>query len=265
MIMYSLLYVDDEPDLLDIGKLFLEGSGEFSVVPVDSASAALNLLCRDKFDAIISDYQMPEMDGIGLLQQVRSNYGDIPFILFTGRGREEVVIEAINCGVDSYVQKGGDIRAQFADLAHKIKRAIERKRAGEDLAGNRSYLNQIFSSVREGILIIDAETHQIIDLNPATARMIGTARDQIQNQSCHRFICPDAGGIGPFTDLHQTIENAECVLLTARGERVPIIKNVVPFTYQGRACLLETIVDNTERKRADELLRTAYEQVATAR
>jgi len=262
--MYSLLYVDDEQGLLDIGKIFLEESREFSVVTIDSASAALNLLNREKFDAIISDYQMPEMDGIGLLKQVRSGYGDIPFILFTGRGREDVVIEAINCGVDFYVQKGGDIRAQFADLAHMIKKAIERRQVGEALAGNTNYLNQIFSSVREGILVIDAETHQIIDLNPAAVRMIGATREMILHQPCHRWICPDNGVHCPVTTLHQPIDGAEGLLLTAQRGKIPVIRNVVPFTYQNRACLLETIVDNTERKRADEHLRTAYEQVAAA-
>lgn len=262
--MYLLLYIDDEQDLLDIGKIFLEESREFSVVTIDSASAALNLLNREKFDAIISDYQMPEMDGIGLLKQVRSRYGNIPFILFTGRGREDVVIEAINCGVDFYVQKGGDIRAQFADLAHMIKKAIERRRVGEALAENTNYLNQIFSSVREGILVIDAETHQIIDLNPAAVRMIGATREMILHQPCHRWICPDNGVHCPITTQHQSIDGAEGLLLTAQGGKIPVIRNVVPLTYQGRACLLETIVDNTERKRVDEHLRAAYEQVAAA-
>ncbi|WP_440949922.1 PAS domain S-box protein [Methanosphaerula subterraneus] len=264
MIVYSLLYVDDEPGLLDIGRLFLEESGEFSVVTIDSASAALDLLRQEAFDAIISDYQMPEMDGIGLLKEVRSKDSDIPFILFTGRGREDVVIEAINCGVDFYVQKGGDIRAQFADLAHKIKRAIERRRVGEALAGNRNYLDQIFSSVLEGILIIDAETHQIIDLNPAAAGILGSTRDRILHQPCHQYICSDKADLCPVTDLHQSIENAEDMVLTARGERVAIMRNVVPFNYQGRTCLLETIVDNTARKKADEDLRTAYERIAAA-
>jgi PAS domain S-box-containing protein len=81
------------------------------------------------YDAIISDYQMPEMDGIKFLKQIRSSGNSIPFILFTGRGREEVVIEAINSGADFYLQKGGDPNAQFAELSYKLKIAVERKRA----------------------------------------------------------------------------------------------------------------------------------------
>ena len=69
------------------------------------------------------------MDGIEFLKQIRSSGNSIPFIIFTGRGREEVVIEAINSGADFYLQKGGDPNSQFAELSHKVKIAVERKRA----------------------------------------------------------------------------------------------------------------------------------------
>ena len=106
--MISLLYVDDEPELLTLGKLFLEREGEFTVTTTTSSPEVLSLLTTNTFDAIISDYQMPVMDGIELLKQVRGRDITIPFILFTGKGREDVVIEAINNGADFYLQKGGD-------------------------------------------------------------------------------------------------------------------------------------------------------------
>ena len=84
--MISLLYVDDEPDLLDLGKLFLERGGQFSVTITSSAREGLEKLSRTAFDAVISDYQMPDMDGLEFLKQVRSQYGNLPFILFTGTG-----------------------------------------------------------------------------------------------------------------------------------------------------------------------------------
>jgi PAS domain S-box-containing protein len=124
-----ILYVDDEPGLLDIGKLFLERAGNFEVTTAISAPEAIRLLEQQRFDAIISDYQMPEMDGIQFLVEVRNRFGQIPFILFTGRGREQVVIQAINSGADFYLQKGGDPKAQFAELSNKIMQATSRKKA----------------------------------------------------------------------------------------------------------------------------------------
>ena len=102
-----VLYVDDEPDLLDITKLYLERSGEFEVGISVSAERALDNSGIGSYDAIVSDYLMPGMDGIAFLREVRERFGDIPFILFTGRGREDVVIRALNEGVDFYLQKIG--------------------------------------------------------------------------------------------------------------------------------------------------------------
>jgi len=129
---YSVLYVDDEPDLLELGKLFLEADGLFSVSTAESGAIALEMMKNQEFDAIISDYQMPECNGIRFLRHIRHD-SDIPFILFTGKGREEVVVEAINSGVDFYLQKGGDTKALFAELGHKINQAISRRTAEKAL------------------------------------------------------------------------------------------------------------------------------------
>ena len=93
--MISILYVDDEPDLLELARIFIERTGEFRVATSTSALRSLADPAIRSYDAIISDYQMPGMDGIAFLKAVRHQIGDMPFILFTGRGREEVVIEAI--------------------------------------------------------------------------------------------------------------------------------------------------------------------------
>jgi PAS domain S-box-containing protein len=137
-----VLYVDDEAALLEVGKLFLERDGEFSVDTVLSASAALEMLKNNTFNAIVSDYQMPGMDGIAFLKEVRSRFDNIPFILFTGKGREEVVIQALNGGADFYLQKGGQPTAQFAELSHKIIQAVSRKRAEKELRASRENLVQ---------------------------------------------------------------------------------------------------------------------------
>jgi PAS domain S-box-containing protein len=123
--MYSVLYVDDEADLLDLTQLYLEDTGLFQIDKANSASSAQQKLKQRRYDAIIADYQMPHMDGIEFLKYVRQNFGNIPFILFTGKGREEVVIEAINNGADYYLQKGGDPDPLFAELTHKLRQAIQ--------------------------------------------------------------------------------------------------------------------------------------------
>jgi PAS domain S-box-containing protein len=147
--MFSVLYIDDEPGLLEIGKVYLENFGDLSVSTVEKASDALEHLKTGHFDAIISDYQMPEMDGLELLKRVRLSHGHIPFILFTGRGREEVVIRALNLGADFYLQKGGDPSSQFAELAHKIRQAVQRRRMEVALEESESRYRAVIESQTE--------------------------------------------------------------------------------------------------------------------
>ena len=130
--MISVLCVDDEPGFLELVKEFLETDKEFSIDVSASAQEALKSLNLQSYDSIVSDYQMPGMDGIAFLKAVRQRFGDIPFILFTGRSRDEIVIEAIGSGVDFYLRKGGDPVAQFAELAHVIRMVAGRRRAGEE-------------------------------------------------------------------------------------------------------------------------------------
>jgi PAS domain S-box-containing protein len=149
----SILLVDDDPNLLDIGKLYLQKSGDFEVHTALSAPEAIRLLSEHSFDVIVSDYQMPEMDGIAFLKQVRSTDKTIPFILFTGRGREEIAIEAFENGANSYIQKGGDIKAQFAELVHKIQAAIDHRQAeAQVVALNRLYA--VLSATNKAIVRI---------------------------------------------------------------------------------------------------------------
>lgn len=139
--MINALYVDDEPALLEIGKIFLERTGGIHIDTAGSGQDALKKIHDNRYDAVISDYQMPAMDGIALLKEVRHIQPTLPFIMFTGRGREDVVIEALNNGADHYIQKGGDPKAQFAELFHTVRRSVEHKRAMETIL----HLNRIYS------------------------------------------------------------------------------------------------------------------------
>jgi PAS domain S-box-containing protein len=161
--MYTVLFVDDEPDLLGISKLYLERNGEFNVDTATSAKEAIGMLMERRYDAIISDYQMPGMDGIRFLKEVRTSGNTIPFILYTGRGREEIVIQALNEGADFYLQKGGDPKAQFAELTHKIQIAIEHHRAVDRIQSlNRLYL--VLSATNKAIVHLRSKSEFLSEI-----------------------------------------------------------------------------------------------------
>jgi CheY-like chemotaxis protein len=131
--MLNVLYADDERGMLELGKEFLEMSGRLKVETATSAREALRKMAGRRFDAIVSDYQMPGMDGLEFLRRVRSRDEFIPFVLFTGRGREEVAIEACNAGASGYLQKGVSPTPMFVELEYIIEQAVEKHIAGKEL------------------------------------------------------------------------------------------------------------------------------------
>lgn len=187
--MITLLYVDDEQDLLNLGKLFLERGGDFSVTTTTTPEEMLRHLAEGSFDAIISDYQMPGMDGIELLKRVRGMGLTIPFILFTGKGREEVVIEAINNGADFYLQKGGDAKSQFAELRHKILAALERRRAVDALRDSEQRLSDIINFLPDATFAINTEG-TVIAWNKAIETMTGIPATEMLGKGAFAYSIP---------------------------------------------------------------------------
>ena len=124
----SVLHVDDESPFGELTRTFLERENDqFAVETVTSADAGLERVDDCPPDCIVSDYNMPGMDGLAFLQAVRKTHPDLPFILFTGKGSEEVASDAIAAGVTDYIQKGSGSE-RYALLANRIENAVESRR-----------------------------------------------------------------------------------------------------------------------------------------
>ena len=278
--MYSLLYVDDEESLLDLGRIYLERGGEFSVITHDSVSHGLEHLATQPVDLIISDFQMPDIDGLEFLKIVREKYPDTPFILFTGRGREEVVIEAINNGADFYLQKGGDPKAQFAELRHKIRTAIERRRAINALRDSQQRLSDIIDFLPDATFAIDTEGH-VITWNKAIEEMTGVMAPEMLGKGDHEYALPFYGVRRPgLVELilksseeidgfgYSLISQKGGVLIAETAETRPggkistvLAKASLLYDKNGRiAGAIESIRDITESKNAESELLAAYEK-----
>jgi PAS domain S-box-containing protein len=141
-----------------------------------------------------------------------------------------------------------ELKAQQQTLESEI---LERRQAEQARQESEARLQTILDSVRAGILVIDAETHVLVDANPAALQMIGVTKEQVVGRVCHQYVCLAEKGRCPITDLGQRVDNAERVLLKADGQRVPVFKSVTPIILNGRPHLLEHFVDITERKQSE--------------
>jgi PAS domain S-box-containing protein len=137
----------------------------------------------------------------------------------------------------------------------------EHKRLCDALAEKEERLRAVLDSVQAGIVTIDAESHRIIDVNPVAAKMIGLPKQQIIGHVCHKFICPAEQGKCPITDLGRTIDNSERVLVKANGKSVLVLKTVASATLDGRELLIESFLDISPRKQAEEALRKAHDEL----
>ena len=120
----KVLLVDDDPLFLELSKAFLEVFHDITSDTVDSAREALLKLEEDSYDVVVSDYDMPFMDGITFLRTIRDKRIDIPFILFTGVGQEEIMHQAMENGANSFIQKIGDPKTQYSELSKRILQIV---------------------------------------------------------------------------------------------------------------------------------------------
>jgi PAS domain S-box-containing protein len=151
--MIAILCVDDDQDILDLCKINLERAGELEVVCRRSVREALPLIAQRDFAVIVADYRMPETDGIQMLKMLRAQGNEVPFILFTGQGREEIVIEAINSGADYYIPKGTNPKVLFAELNHRLDQALANYRMRNDLRESEELFRTMSAKANDAILL----------------------------------------------------------------------------------------------------------------
>jgi PAS domain S-box-containing protein len=276
--MYSVLYVDDEADLLEIGKIYLEEDPELQVETITSAPLALEMLKNRHYDVIVSDYQMPRMNGIDFLKEVRSRFGGIPFILFTGRGREDLVIDAINNGADFYLQKGGDPEAQFAELCHKIRKSIQLKNDKITIEESEQRLASIINFLPDATLAID-KSGVVIAWNRAIEEMTGIPASAMLGKGDYEYAIPFYGERRPILInlILESREEIEKEYQIIRKEKDVLIAETSlprpkgnPVFLLGKASLLynregvvtgaiESIRDISDQKLAEKSLKASEE------
>jgi len=248
-----VLHVDDEKSQLEFTKMFLEElDGGVTVDSVRDPVEAIRLQGLNGYDVIVSDYRMVSMTGLELLQRVRES-SDVPFILYTGRGSEEVAESAFRAGADDYLKKEAAL-GHYQVLSKRIRQAVEKRRA-EDL------YRRVVEESRDGIVIL--LDGRIVFANDAMCHMHGGGLPE-------SFIGRPLTGLVVETEeeINRHLDSMgdddvnrlfEVNFITCMGEVRTAEVSASRISYLGKPSILCYLRDVSERKRMEERLEALVE------
>lgn len=145
----------------------------------------------------------------------------------------------------------GDQRKTFLIIARDI---TLRKESERRVKKEREILSALLEKSLCGVLLIEAASHKIIDVNPVAIKTIGRSKEEIVGNICHQFICPAQVGKCPISDLGLTVDNSEKTIINAQKEIIPILKSVVPVTIENKSYFVECFIDLSESKKNEKKL-----------
>nr|WP_101350304.1 PAS domain-containing protein [Haloarcula taiwanensis] len=239
----SILLIDDDADQVDLSATFLEQElPDAETTTVVEPTAGLTEAIEGTYDCVVCDYDMPSRDGLAVLAELRDAGITVPFILFTGKGSEEIASRAISEGVDEYLQKGGT--EKYTILANKIENLVEKHRAEQQV--QRGF--RAIESAQEGIGIID-ENGVYQYLNDAYAAIYDRGRSEIIGE--HWEMLYPTKEVDRFTDevLPELYERGSwsgvATGLTKAGDPVHERLVLTPTSDGGHVCLVQRVAEDT--------------------
>ncbi len=185
---WTVLHVDDDPAFLELSEEFLTRLQEdFTVVTESTACAGLERLANGEIHAVISDYEMPRMNGLEFLETVRADHPDLPFILFTCKGSEEIATEAIASGVTDYLQKGAGAD-QYEVLANRTVNALEQYFTMQDLWTTLRSFSRLVDQDLVGIFVLQNGMFRYV--NRRFAQVFESTQHALIGESIERVVAP---------------------------------------------------------------------------
>ncbi len=253
-----VLHVDDEVSLLKVAKQILELQGLFQVDSAGSVEEAFEKMKQKDYDVIVSDYQMPIKDGLQFLKELKENANNIPFILFTGKGREEVAIEALNLGADRYFSKTGKPETVYGELTHAIKQIIMRKKVENDLIENEEKFRLYIENSPVAVFVANPNAEYEY-VNQAASRILGYSAKELLEMSIPQvsFVADSIQDLDRFSELKKKGKIIqETILKHKNGNPVYVNLNAVKLSNGKLIAFCENI---TERKKAEKELERIFD------
>lgn len=265
-----ILHVDDDCAFLNMTKQCLELQTDIRVDSTHSVQEALEKLKTKTYDVIVSDFQMAEKDGLEFLRELNASGNEIPFILFTGKGRNEIVEKALNLGAFRYVNKNGAPDAVYAELISSAHQARDYVESLGMLRQSENRFRAVFESSIDAIIIVN-EAGNIIHSNQAADIMLdygqGVITHTLREYFCKQFAAVYEqniiDGFKNMSDgkLAMTGKTLELTIQKASGEKKIIELSFSAFSENDQWYGVSIIRDVTEHRRYESMLSESQQKL----
>ncbi|WP_323677166.1 response regulator [Halorubellus sp. PRR65] len=250
----TVLHVDDDEALLSLLEAMMERvDHQFSVSTLQRPTEALERLDDGDIDCVVCDYDMPRMNGLEVLKAIREEYPDLPFILYTGKGSEEIASDAISAGVTDYLQKGSGSE-HYELLANRIRKYVERYRANREYELTEERYRRLVEQSMVGIGLSQDGVFEYV--NPKFADIFGYETAELTGASIETVVAPSdedrvrralaSREAGDVESVHYVITGQH-----KDGERFDVEVNGSRVTYDDGPAVLGLVQPLSTRRRAE--------------
>jgi PAS domain S-box-containing protein len=265
-----ILHVDDDVCYLEVSKEILSLEGSFEVDTAESVEEAYRKMESTSYDAIVSDYEMHGKNGLDFLMELREQKTEIPFILLTGKGREEIAIKALNLGADGYVNKRGNPETVYGELTHYLRQSVEKKQAKKALSNSEEQLEAVVMNAPIGIAASHSTSKLFETVNATFCKILGYAEDELRNLTLREITHPEdlSENVAKLEDLKAgRISTFSLEKRYIRKDGSVIYGKVNASTVRDKdgkiSLFIMELEDITERKRAEQDLKESEEKYRT--
>ncbi|RAW46989.1 hybrid sensor histidine kinase/response regulator [Halorubrum sp. 48-1-W] len=261
----DVLHVDDDPSVLDLTEAYLDRElASVSVTGVTDPETGLKRLAADSFDCVVSDYDMSGMDGLAFFEALRADHPTVPFVLYTGKGSEEIASRALNVGVTGYFQKGGP--EQLQRLATRVRQAVAESRTRR-VADRYS---TVLEALGYPVYVVD-ETGTFEYVNEPFAKLTGYDREEILGSKPdlikdEKAVREAEDRLGPVLSSEgPAIQRFHVDIVPKEGDPIPCRDHMAVLPYEGEEFegsvgILRDVSTETARSEELETKRRALEE-----
>ena len=236
--------------------MLLDLNSDFEIDNACCVDEGLKKLVAKQYDIVVSDYEMPQKNGLDFLKELKEQNCQIPFILFTGKGREEVAIQALNLGADGYYNKQGSPETVYGELAHGIRLVISRRNAEEALRASEESYHDLINGMNDTAWVIDFDA-KFVEVNDAAVKVLGYSREEFLSMGPSDI--DNSLSTEQIQDLvirmqADQVQVFETTHTTKNGKTIPVEISSSLVSYHGKQAVLSIARNIAERKKAEEAM-----------